>query len=107
MAARSLGLTALGETVWGGVMRPWRNEGGGRVEIGDLESLRNFHANGYVKVAMDLFVEPAGTLVTETRIQATDAAAHRAFGRYWLVVRPGSGLIRRSFLRAVRRRATA
>ena len=31
-----------------------------------------------------------------------DPAARRAFGRYWLVVRPFSGLIRIALLRAVR-----
>jgi hypothetical protein len=34
-----------------------------------------------------------------------DAAARRAFAHYWLVVRPGSGAVRRSWLRAIRRRA--
>ena len=44
---------------------------------------------------------------TETRIQPTDARAARAFGLYWLVVYPGSALIRREWLRAVRRKAEA
>jgi hypothetical protein len=43
--------------------------------------------------------------VTETRIHLTDEAARRAFGRYWLVVRLGSGAIRRDWLRAARRHA--
>jgi len=42
---------------------------------------------------------------TETRVHVSDPAAWRAFRRYWLVVRPFSGLIRILFLRAVRRRA--
>jgi hypothetical protein len=44
-------------------------------------------------------------LSTETRIAATDARARRRFAAYWLVVRPGSGLIRRLWLRAVKKRA--
>lgn len=48
----------------------------------------------------------AGTLVcTETRIAATSDDARRIFGRYWRIVRPGSGLVRHSLLRAVERRA--
>jgi hypothetical protein len=44
-------------------------------------------------------------LTTETRVHVEDPAARRAFRRYWLVVRPFSGLIRILLLRAVRRRA--
>lgn len=47
----------------------------------------------------------AGVLETETRIQATDPASRRRFARYWRLIRPGSGLIRRSWLRAAKRRS--
>ena len=46
-------------------------------------------------------------LHTETRVLATGRRARRAFGAYWLVIRGGSGLIRREMLRAVARRAEA
>ncbi|HXH98057.1 MAG TPA: hypothetical protein VNH40_12700, partial [Gaiellaceae bacterium] len=42
-------------------------------------------------------------LATETRVSALDAAARRAFRRYWLVVGPFSGLIRRRWLSAAER----
>jgi len=42
--------------------------------------------------------------VTETRIQATDAAAARKFARYWRVIQPGSAVIRLSMLAAVAER---
>jgi hypothetical protein len=48
-----------------------------------------------------------GGLSTETRVHVEDAAARRKFGRYWLVVRPFSGLIRILVLRAAKRRAEA
>jgi hypothetical protein len=44
-------------------------------------------------------------LSTETRVHVADPAARRAFRRYWLVIRPFSGLTRILFLRAVRRQA--
>jgi hypothetical protein len=44
-------------------------------------------------------------LTTETRVHVPDPKARRKFGRYWLVIRPFSGLIRRLILRAVKRRA--
>ena len=49
----------------------------------------------------------AGTLSTETRVHVADPASRRKFRRYWLVIRPFSGLIRIQLLRAARRRAEA
>jgi hypothetical protein len=64
-----------------------------------------------VRIACDLRAElltGGGSLVsTETRILAVDAHAKRWFGRYWLVVRPFSGLIRRRWLRAAAIHAAA
>ena len=47
----------------------------------------------------------ATRLTTETRVLCADAGSRRRFRVYWAVVRPGSGLIRRMMLRAVRREA--
>jgi hypothetical protein len=44
-------------------------------------------------------------LHTETRILTGDAGACRRFRLYWTLVRPGSGLIRRLMLRAIRAEA--
>lgn len=58
--------------------------------------------------AMSLIAEPLDggcRLVTETRVFATDEAARRAFKLYWLVIRTGSGVIRRVWLGAAKRRA--
>jgi hypothetical protein len=46
-------------------------------------------------------------LSTETRVFATDPAACRRFAAYWRVIYPGSALIRRMWLRAIRLRAEA
>jgi hypothetical protein len=74
----------------------------------DREDFVRFQEAGYAKAAINFSLEPIreGTrLATETRIRATDAAARRSFGRYWLLIRPGSATIRRSWLRAMKRRA--
>jgi hypothetical protein len=66
-----------------------------------------FDEPGYAKAAMNFRVEPDGDgsrITTETRIVGTDAAATRKFRRYWLLIRPGSAAIRRSWLKAIRRR---
>ena len=61
------------------------------------------------RAVMNFYVEDAGggvsRLVTQTRVAATDAAAERAFARYWRVIYPGSALIRRMWLRAIKARA--
>ncbi len=44
-------------------------------------------------------------LITETRIHTTDTAARRRFAVYWRIIHPGSDIIRRSWLRAIRLRA--
>jgi hypothetical protein len=40
-------------------------------------------------------------------LEAVHGASRRRFGRYWRVIRPGSGAIRWSWLRAAARRAEA
>jgi hypothetical protein len=65
---------------------------------------------GFALAAMNFLVAPDGpnaSLVsTETRVFASSAAARQKFGRYWRIIYPGSALIRRMWLRAVKRRAT-
>jgi len=63
---------------------------------------------GYAKAMMNFRLEAAGggtDLVTETRVYATDPLARRRFSRYWRVIYPGSAVIRRMWLRAIRLRA--
>lgn len=66
---------------------------------------------GYAKAVMNFRWEPVDAartrLTTETRVLATDAAARRRFAVYWRLIYPGSALIRRMWLEAVRRRAEA
>jgi hypothetical protein len=64
---------------------------------------------GFCKVAMNfrLREEPGGwvRLSTETRVFAIGSSARRSFAVYWRVIFPGSALIRRTWLEAIRRRA--
>jgi len=60
--------------------------------------------------AMNFRVVPiagGSRLTTETRVSSKTAAAARRFAAYWRVVHPGSDIIRRSWLRAIKRRAEA
>ena len=75
------------------------------------EDFKAVREPGFAIAAMNFLVEDAGPgaciVTTETRIYATDASARRSFARYWRVIYPGSALIRRMWLRAVKRRAEA
>ena len=94
------------ELVLGVAGRFWTLDGGiARISAGEFA---DFAEPNHAKAVMDFHAEPApgGCLLsTETRIEPTDEAARRSFGRYWRVIHPGSALIRRAWLRAVRRRA--
>jgi hypothetical protein len=60
------------------------------------------------KAVLAFLVRPergGSRVITETRVAGTSPDATRAFLRYWRVIRPGSGAIRRSWLAAIRRRA--
>ncbi len=96
------------EIVFGVVGRFWRLFGNAPfTQVRDRDDFVSFAEPGYAKAAMSFLVRAEGRgsrVVTETRITTTDDAAARKFRRYWRVVRPGSGLIRRSWLAAVRRR---
>ena len=100
------------ELVLGTVAQFWRfRPARPAVPVDDLAAFLAFAQPGWVKSAASLRVEPApdgaGTIATfETRVQATDAAARRAFGRYWRLIRAGGAdLIRVEMLRATARRA--
>jgi hypothetical protein len=80
-----------------------------------FKALAASEAPGFVPAAMNFRLEdcppsrvaslPCTVLTTETRVYATDASSRRAFARYWRVIYPGSSLIRRMWLRAVKERA--
>jgi hypothetical protein len=98
------------ELVIGFVGRFWEADGGPHVRVGTPEEFRAFDRPGYAKAALNFHigdtVEGNGCRVsTETRILTTDSASQRKFGRYWQVIYPGTAMIRKGLLRAIKRRA--
>lgn len=78
------------------------------VALRDADEFAAFNRPGYAKAVIGFEIRPAPggcVLATETRIAATDEAARRSFGRYWRIIRAGSGVIRYDMLRTVRRNA--
>jgi hypothetical protein len=77
--------------------------------IEDPQGFADLEEPGFAKAVMNFRMEDEGggwtRLTTETRIHATDASALRRFAAYWRLIYPGSALIRRTWLRAIRKRA--
>jgi hypothetical protein len=66
---------------------------------------------GFALASMNFVIKNVGPglcdVSTETRVYAADASVRRRFAAYWRVIYPGSALIRRMWLRAIKRRAEA
>ena len=95
------------EIVGGVVAQMWRLRGE-PARISDAREFVAFDGPAYAKAAINFLVVPQGAgarVETETRVLATDADGRRAFSRYWRLVRPASGGIRRAWLRAIGDRA--
>ncbi|HEY6881169.1 MAG TPA: hypothetical protein VI299_24250 [Polyangiales bacterium] len=67
-----------------------------------------FTEPGWIKVAWSIRVEPLGDAATrltfDLRVDATDDASWSLFERYWLLIGPGSHLVRHTLLMGLRRR---
>lgn len=75
------------------------------------ERVQELSEPGHAKAVMNFLLADEGDgwtrLTTETRVFATDAATVRRFAVYWRLIYPGSSLIRRMWLAAIRARAEA
>ena len=100
------------ELVLGLVAQPWRLVHG-RVEraVRTPADYLGAHEPDFAKIATNFRIESAATgptgcrVCTETRVWLPDAMTTRRFARYWMFIRPGSGLIRREWLRRIKIRA--
>lgn len=74
-----------------------------------LQEFAEYREPGAVKMAYNFAVEDAGggwtNISTETRVQATDDLTRRGMARYWRLIVPGSGLLRRQWLDAIKQKA--
>lgn len=78
---------------------------------GDVAAFAGLDLGGLPKAALNFSTDPAPFgcqyLTTETRIYAADPAMLTRFAAYWRLIQPGSALLRRSWLDAIRHRAEA
>lgn len=93
---------AIGTLV--GVPQGWRPQG-----TPTPAGFKALHEPGFTLAAMNFLVEETSPgnskVITETRIYSTDTSARRRFAPYWRTIYPGSALIRRMWLRAIKNRA--
>jgi len=78
------------------------------VEFESPRAFIDFDEPGFAKTVarFEAWEENGRTrLETETLVVGTDASSTSKFGRYWMVIRGPSGLLRRSWLSAIERRA--
>ena len=73
------------------------------------DGFKSLSAPGFALASMNFLIEEAGpnrcVVTTETRVFTTDPSSRRKFGEYWRVIYPGSALIRRMWLQAIKKRA--
>lgn len=97
------------ELVIGTVGQFWKVLGGSYPRPDDAEEFLAFDHPAHAKAALNFLIEPdqAGRyrLRTETRVFAASPAARRRFAAYWRLIHPGSAVLRRLWLRAIKRRA--
>ena len=101
-----LGETINKEMVIGIVGRFWTIAG--NLQKIDAESFKAFDKAGFAKAVWNFSLVTDGDntrLTTETRIKCLDADSRRSFGRYWMFIRPFSGLIRTEMLKTIKRKA--
>jgi hypothetical protein len=79
------------------------------LEARTLQEFADYREQGAVKMGYDFNVEDArggwSKVTAETRVVATDDSTRRGMGRYWRLIVPGSGLLRRQWLEGIKKRA--
>ncbi len=94
---------------YGAAGRFWSATGNRPIHFADASEFERFDEPGYARIWFELVATPTerGTeVVTTTCVTGTDRSAERRFAPYWALIRLPSGLIRRSWLAAIDRRAT-
>jgi hypothetical protein len=111
--ALSSGFTLLAENpneefVMGRIAQFWKLRCPASLEITNAQQFRDLNPPEYAKAAINFRVQESGLgsrLSTETRVHATDRKARRNFGVYWAIIHPGSSLVRRIWLNAIKKHA--
>ena len=87
----------------------WKLSGGEFPRVVSAEEFLAFDRPDCAKAVLNFHIAMAGDggarVSTETRVHVSDPSARRRFAFYWRAIYPGSALIRKMWLRAIKRRA--
>lgn len=99
------------ELVFGTIQQFWKLRHNQVVEVNGPDEFASFEDPQFGKAVMNFLLHAGANdaggvrLTTETRIAVPNPEAQRKFALYWRMAMPGSALIRRMWLRAIKRRA--
>jgi len=88
----------------------WKPSSGIVPELANAQEFVAFNHPDYAKVVANFYVNEADVnglvnVSTESRIKALSPQTKKSFAVYWRIIYPGSALIRRMMLKAIKRRA--
>ena len=100
----------FGLIVPGKIGRVWNKKSGTVPPVTDAAEFLAFKDPDYLLVIANLLIKETDTpgvviAYTESRTMGLSPQAVKDFAPYWRIIRPGSGLIRRLWLRGIKRRA--
>lgn len=100
----------FGIIVPGSIGRVWQKSSGLQVNPASSVEFFAFNNPQYLQVVANMLVEDAAepgfvTIRTESRTRALSSQSRKDFRLYWWIIRPFSGLIRRLWLRGIRKQA--
>lgn len=96
------------EIVIGLIGKFWKLRDAERVEVESREQFMKFNTAGFALSTLSFHVHGEGDgsrVTTITRVRTTDPESRRAFLTYWRIIGTGSGVLRRTWLRALKARA--
>jgi hypothetical protein len=90
--------------------RVWKKSSGQILKMADAAELTAFNNPDFLDVIANFTIKDeseSGCVIvrTESRVKGLSEKARKNFRPYWLIIRPWSGLIRRLWLKAIKRRA--
>ena len=94
--------------VFGAAGKFWKPVGNDPVAFDEPRDFADFDEPKHAVIAASMEAIDRGDhteLITETRVRGTDRGSTLRFAPYWAIIRYPSGLIRRSWLAAIERRA--
>jgi hypothetical protein len=99
----------FGLIVPGSIGRVWRESSGSQVVPANAAEFIAFNDPDYLHVIANLMVRETDNpdvmqVYTESRTRGLSEKARKSFRLYWWIIRPWSGLIRRLWLKAIKKR---